>query len=296
MLLFGLRLGSHPRICVTTTPKPTTLLKKLMADPTTVTVRGSTHENRTHLAPTFLEQVIAGFEGTRLGQQEIYAEVLEITEGAWFKSFDVAKHVNEAAEFIPGLPVHLAIDAGTSQTTGAVWFQVRQVGTYSYSHRVTVFGDYCVKGLFSEANAKAIKAKGESLPCRGQIDTCRIDPASDQYTGIGVSAYAEYERVFGSRILARSPRHLVVDGLDQVEVLLDQGNLLIHPRCADLKAAFQNYARAKRGGEYLNAPAPDQSPYEDSMDALRYGIRSRFPEGRVEQPALRFVNARRIMG
>ncbi len=51
MLLFGLRLGDRPRICVTTTPKPTALIKALIADPTTTMVRGSTHENRANLAP-----------------------------------------------------------------------------------------------------------------------------------------------------------------------------------------------------------------------------------------------------
>ncbi len=143
-----------------------------------------------------------------------------------------------------------------------------------------MFGNYVAKGLFSEANAKAIKRRGEELPCKGRVDVVRIDPAATANTGIGIAAYAEFERVFGSRFLARSPHHLVVDGLDQIEVLLDQGNLLIHPRCQDLKAAFQNYRRAQRGGEWLNQPAADQSPHEDSMDALRYGIRSRFPEGR----------------
>ena len=292
MLMFGLRLGQNPRVAVTTTPKPTELLKALIADPTTTTVRGSTHDNKTHLAPTFFQKIIANYEGTRLGQQEIYAEILDITEGAWFKSFDVAKHVTEAAEYQYGLPVHLAIDAGTSQHTGAVWFQVRSVGPYT--HRVTIFGEFLSKGSFSEANAKAIKRRGEELPCQGKIDSAVIDPAADQHTGIGVSAYSEYERVFGSRILSRSPRHLVVDGLDQMEVLLDQGNLLFHPRCTALKSGMQNYRRAQRGGEFLNKPADDQSPHEDMVDALRYGVRGRFPEGRIRPNNLRTINVSRL--
>src|SRR6185437_11326525 len=76
MLMFGLRLGIDPRVCVTTTPKPSRLLRELIDDPTTRIVRGSTHENRANLAPTFFDKVIAKFEGTRLGQQELYAEVL----------------------------------------------------------------------------------------------------------------------------------------------------------------------------------------------------------------------------
>jgi hypothetical protein len=119
----------------------------------------------------------------------------------------------------------------------------------------------------------------------------RLDPASTARTGIGPAAYGEFERVFGRSVLGRWPIHRVTDGLDQVETLLDAGCLVIHPRCVLLKAAFQNYARASRGGEWLDAPADPQHPHEDLIDALRGGIRDRFPEGRVGQPRLRSVHA-----
>jgi hypothetical protein len=202
------------------------------------------------------------------------------------------QNVSEKAEYDPRLPVALAIDAGTSQTTAAVWLQFLQTGAYTW--RVTVIGDFVSKGAYSEANAKAIKRHGEELPCRGRIDSAVIDPAADQNTSVGPNSYNEYERVFGSRILSRAPRHLVADGLDQIEVLLDRGDLLLHPRATHTKTAFQNYRRASRGGELLNKPADDLSPYEDSMDALRYGVRSRFPEGRVGPSNLRDIPARRI--
>src|SRR5499426_701775 len=56
MLMFGLRLGVDPRVVVTTTPRPSRLLRELMADPTVVVTRGSTYENRANLAPVFLGQ------------------------------------------------------------------------------------------------------------------------------------------------------------------------------------------------------------------------------------------------
>ena len=120
----------------------------------------------------------------------------------------------------------------------------------------------------------------------------RLDPAASARTGIGPTAYSEFERVFGP-ILARWPSHRVTDGLDQLEVLLDQGCLLLHPRCAALKSAFQNYARRRSpGGEWLDEPLDPQHPHEDLMDALRGGVRDRFPEGRIEQPGrLRSVHA-----
>ena len=77
MLLFGLRLGDDPRVVVTTTPKPVKIVRELVADPTTVVTCGSTYENRANLAPAFLAQIIKKYEGTRLGRQEIEAEILD---------------------------------------------------------------------------------------------------------------------------------------------------------------------------------------------------------------------------
>jgi phage terminase large subunit-like protein len=57
----------HPRVVVTTTPKPIRIIRELIADPTTVITRGSTYDNRANLAPAFLEQIIRKYEGTRLG-------------------------------------------------------------------------------------------------------------------------------------------------------------------------------------------------------------------------------------
>jgi phage terminase large subunit-like protein len=82
MLMFGLRLGTDPRCVVTTTPKPKKLLLDLLKAESTETTRGSTYENRANLAQAFLEQIVAKYEGSRLGRQELHAEVLEDVEGA----------------------------------------------------------------------------------------------------------------------------------------------------------------------------------------------------------------------
>jgi len=77
MLQFGLRLGSQPRQLVTTTPRPTTLLKRLMVDPSSAVTRAPTQANALNLAPTFLKNVMAHYAGTRLGRQEIEGEIIE---------------------------------------------------------------------------------------------------------------------------------------------------------------------------------------------------------------------------
>jgi predicted phage terminase large subunit-like protein len=82
MLQLGLRLGPDPRQIVTTTPRPVRVIRELLADANTVTVRGSTYENRANLAPAFFSQIITRYEGTRLGRQELYAELLDDVPGA----------------------------------------------------------------------------------------------------------------------------------------------------------------------------------------------------------------------
>ncbi|MBN9305632.1 MAG: ATP-binding protein [Devosia sp. 67-54] len=82
MLQFGLRLGDRPRQMATTTPRPTKLLKRLLADPHTVVTRMTTAENRKHLAQSFLGAVVARYRGTLLGRQELEGELIEDLPGA----------------------------------------------------------------------------------------------------------------------------------------------------------------------------------------------------------------------
>lgn len=97
MLQFGLRLGNHPRAIVTTTPRPIQVVKELLAAPTTVVTRGSTTENYGNLAPSFLRQITARYQGTRLGRQELEAEVLDDNPNAlWTRSLVEAATIAKA--------------------------------------------------------------------------------------------------------------------------------------------------------------------------------------------------------
>ena len=99
MLQFGLRLGKDPRVVVTTTPKPVRLVRMLLKDPAVRVTRGSTRENRNHLAPAFLAEIVRRYEGTRLGRQELEAELLEDAAGAlWTRDTLEAARVREAPE------------------------------------------------------------------------------------------------------------------------------------------------------------------------------------------------------
>ena len=81
-LMFGFRLGDDPRGIITTTPKPIKLLKDIIADPHTVVTRASSYENRANLAPAFFDAIIRKYEGTRIGRQELEAELLTDVPGA----------------------------------------------------------------------------------------------------------------------------------------------------------------------------------------------------------------------
>lgn len=97
-LMFGFRVkGKKLQGVITTTPKPHKVLKAIKADPGTVTTGGSSHDNRENLSEVWYEKVIKAFEGTRLGRQEIYAEILEDTEGAlWTRQLIEAGRITSA--------------------------------------------------------------------------------------------------------------------------------------------------------------------------------------------------------
>jgi hypothetical protein len=293
LAMLALRAGTDPQALTTTTPRRLAVLRRILAEATTVQTTDTTYANQAQLPREFLAQIVGLYENTRLGRQEIYAEFLETTEGVWFAGFDPARHVSIEAEYHPGYRVHCAIDAGTSRHTAAVFFQVRSTPA-SDRPRVTVFGDYHALDVVSQSNARAIKALADQLPCHGRIDLVRLDPAATARSSLGPAAYSEYERVFGSRIVARWPQHLVLDGLDTLELLLETGNLTIHPRCARLKDAFRNYCRQRRGGQWIDFPA-DGHPEEDLIDALRGGIRDALPEGNVIGLSLPRGRASRII-
>lgn len=82
MLMFGLRLGNNPQCIVTTTPRPTKLIKEMIARKDVIISRGSTYDNKDNLAPAFLKAVKEKYEGTRLGRQELFAEILDDNPGA----------------------------------------------------------------------------------------------------------------------------------------------------------------------------------------------------------------------
>ncbi len=116
-LQFALRLGDDPRVCVTTTPRNVSVLKSLLAAPSTVTTHAPTEVNRANLASGFLAEVRARFKDTRLARQELDGELLSDVEGALWRlaSIDACR--------VPKLPeldrIVVALDPSVTSGTAS---------------------------------------------------------------------------------------------------------------------------------------------------------------------------------
>lgn len=118
-LMFGLRLGDDPRVVATTTPKPTKLMRELLArrDRDVLITHGRTMDNAANLPQAALDNLIARYAGTRLGRQELDAEMLDDTPGALWKRSDIdAYRVNA----MPAMRrIVIAIDPAVSTKEGS---------------------------------------------------------------------------------------------------------------------------------------------------------------------------------
>src|SRR5690606_11104927 len=117
MLQFALRLGTRPRVLVTTTPRPLKLLRRLIEMPGTAVSRATTFDNRENLADGFVAGIEARYGGTRLGRQELEAEILTDNPRAlWRRAAIEAARVDRAPELSR---VVGAVDPPASSRAGA---------------------------------------------------------------------------------------------------------------------------------------------------------------------------------
>ena len=99
-LVPALRIGT-PQVVITTTPRPTRLIREFVErkDGSVVVTRGSTFDNAANLSPAALDELRARYEGTRLGRQELYGEILLDNPSAlWQWEMIESTRVKEAPE------------------------------------------------------------------------------------------------------------------------------------------------------------------------------------------------------
>lgn len=119
MLQFGLRLGAQPRQLITTTPRPTRLMKRLLGDPTVAVTRMRTDENAANLAPGFLRMVERRYGGTRLGRQELGGEMVEDREDALWSRQMIEESALENAGPLGRIVVAVDPPASSRKTSDA---------------------------------------------------------------------------------------------------------------------------------------------------------------------------------
>lgn len=154
-LMFGLRIGDRPRAVATTTPRPTRLIRNLADRPDCVVTRGSTYENAANLSATFLDEMRHRYEGTRLGRQELEAELLLDADGAlWNRDMlDDARTTT-----VPNLRrVVVAIDPAASANVDSDETGIIVAGVDDHGHGY-VLEDRSMKGSPAEWASAAVTA------------------------------------------------------------------------------------------------------------------------------------------
>jgi phage terminase large subunit-like protein len=245
--LFGLRLGKNPQAVFTTTPRPIKPLKDLLADPATVITRGSTFDNRSNLAPSFYNKIVSKYEGTRLGRQELYAEILEDVEGALWKNAMLDQYRVKAAPDMRRIVV--AIDPAVSTNKTSDETGIVAVGQGNDRHYYPLSD---VSGIYSplEWAKKAIH----------QYEVLRADAIVAETNNGGDLVEANLKAAgFTGRVIKVHASKGKVTRAEPIVGLYEQGQVHHVGSLAMLEAQMTTWS-----------PKEDDSP--DRVDALVWGI------------------------
>lgn len=167
-LLMGLRLGEQPRVLVTTTPRPTALMRRIAADPGTRTTRGRTHDNP-HLPPAFVAAMTASYGATRLGRQELDGELIDEVAGAlWTRATFEAQRV---ATVPPLVRIVVGVDPPAGTDGDACGIVAAGLGRDGCGY---VIEDASVSGATPEGWARAVGA------CATRVGADRVVAEANQ--------------------------------------------------------------------------------------------------------------------
>lgn len=146
-LQFGLRLGDDPRQVVTTTPRPIEIIKAIIAgeEGKVVVTHGRTVDNASNLAPKFLRKILKKYEGTRLGRQELNAEILgDIPNALWTLSMIDTYRVVDAPDDMARIGV--AVDPAITNNEDSNEHGIVAAGTSHDSEEAYVLADVSISG------------------------------------------------------------------------------------------------------------------------------------------------------
>lgn len=152
-LMLGLRLGQHPRIMATTTPRPVPLLRRLVLEKGLAITRGRTADNDMHLPPEYLASVRAAYEGTRWGRQELDGELIEDAAGAlWSRDLIERQRVSYAPDL---KRIVIGVDPPVSENGDACGIVAVGIGE---DKKAYVLADHSIAGASPERWARAVAA------------------------------------------------------------------------------------------------------------------------------------------
>ena len=245
MLQFTMRRGARPRVFVSTTPRPIPVVKSIAADPRTVVTRGSTFDNAANLPPAFLLAMRNRYEGTRLGRQELNAEILDDMPGALWTRAMFDEHRVKAAPEMQRIVV--AVDPS---------------GT---------------KGASDDGDSIGIAVAGLGLDGRGYVladRSCKLSP--DGWGKRAVAAYHEFraDRIVAERNFGGDMVRFVIQAADKsvayqdvtasrgktiraepVAALFEQGRVSMVGAFPEL----EDQLCAMTGSGYLGEGSPDRA-------------------------------------
>ena len=155
MMMFGLRLGKNPKVAVTTTPRPTPLLRQIEKSTGVVITRGTTYENRANLAASFFQSIITKYEGTRLGRQELEGHDLDDSPGALWNRDQIDQfRIRKALDMVR---IVVAVDPAVTSGEDSDETGIVVVGKDEFGHAY-VLEDCSVKGTPDEWGRAAVSA------------------------------------------------------------------------------------------------------------------------------------------
>lgn len=159
----GLRLGEHPRMLVTTTPRPMAALKRLITAPDTVVTRASTWDNAANVAPDFIAALKQRWSGTARHRQELLGELIEDVEGALWRRAEL-----EPLRFVADEPfdrVIVAVDPPATASAHSDACGIIAAGAYGegLARRAVVLADVSVQGAQPHEWAARVAALAKSV-------------------------------------------------------------------------------------------------------------------------------------
>lgn len=265
--MFGLRLGPNPIWIATTTPRPIKLIKDMLKDPNVVVVRGSSYDNFSNLAPTYKRNVIDKYAGTRLGRQEIDAEILEDTPGALWARRNLDEYRVKDAP--PMVRIVVGVDPAVSNNENSDEHGIVIVGIDEKGHGY-VIDDWSLRGSPDQWGRKAVAAYR-----RYQAD--EIVAESNQGGEMVAHVIRSVDGNVNVRLVHASRGKFT--RAEPISALFEQGRVHMvgsHAALEDQMTEFTPHSAASR----VNG-----SP--DRVDAMVWGLASLFPEIVMPEPEAR---------